>query len=70
MDLREWPLEGPLVEIGKKKVKNFQEVLTMEESHMRLKEKLSTYFDNHASVETHYSHPARKESHRCQEEHN
>lgn len=49
--------------LGEKKVKYIQGMLTMVEPYMILEEKITTYFDNHASIESHFNRLIGKESH-------
>lgn len=63
--IREHPFK---LNIGRKKAKTIQEMLTMLEPYMLLEEKLNMHFENPALVETHSSLSAGKEFHRRQGE--
>lgn len=70
VDLREWPYMGPSLQVkdNEKESENHQEMLTMPESYMLLKEKLTTCFNNPASTKTHFVHSSKNESHRRRDE--
>lgn len=52
------------LKIGRNKVMNTQEMISMAQSYLILKDKLNTCFNNPACASTNSSHPTRKES--CQ----